>query len=648
METKKLRKDKIMEWCRLHKGTILFVVTFLAMDFFVRLSGTGVTYFPYYYPQPTLFSLLWIALFYVLVRSTKGILRGVLYWLIFLTFFIMALTNAIYYGLTGIFFSFHIADMASEGSGYMLEVMKNAHPFIYLGAAFLLVLSVYTYWNIRKEEKYSLKVLGIGLLAFFVLHLLMPITLGFKTDELKWNSFSKSRSVYENFTDYNRSMRVSGFYEYTIRNLYMVKLKPEEKISEEEEAFLKDCYSGNGIPAAGLGLSELAEQYLGADSFSDGVDYSAYEGIFKGKNVIFLQLEGIDSWLITKETMPNLYALQQESLDFTNHFSLYTGGGSTFNSEFAVNTGFVTPVSYTANAYTFNNNACPNSMPRVFSALGYRVNAFHMNHGAFYSRDINYKSWGYEAYNGLLDITDETEEAASLDRTMITDKTFYKMMFQGGEPFVHYLITYSNHTPFSTEEGVGKLLADEQGITEKLGEEASVRLMAAETDRMVGLLLQALKENGLYDNTVLVCYSDHYLYTMSDQSVIARYKDTTGNLINRTSFFIWSSEIEPVKVNRVTMQMNILPTVLYLFGIAYDDNQYLFANALATGYTGIACFADYSWYDGHSYVENGVVVSGEPVNDEYIAAVSTYVQKLYQKNDWTLRYDYLRHFETGN
>ena len=45
--------------------------------------------------------------------------------------------------------------------------------------------------------------------------------------------------------------------------------------------------------------------------------------------------------------------MMNNGYNFTNHYSFYTGGGSTFNSEFAVNTGFITPLSYTQNAYTF-------------------------------------------------------------------------------------------------------------------------------------------------------------------------------------------------------------------------------------------------------------------------------------------------------
>ena len=89
-----------------------------------------------------------------------------------------------------------------------------------------------------------------------------------------------------------------------------------------------------------------------------------------------------------------------------------------------------------------------------------------------------------------------------------------------------------------------------KGNVPDLSEEESAKLMVGETDYMVGLLIQALKDNGLYDNTVIVAYADHYLYTINDKTVLDKYKDTQGNLINNTPFFIWSSDIKSQSVNK--------------------------------------------------------------------------------------------------
>ena len=67
--------------------------------------------------------------------------------------------------------------------------------------------------------------------------------------------------------------------------------------------------------------------------------------------------------------------------------------------------------------------------------------------------------------------------------------------------------------------------------------------------------------------------------------------------------------MQPKNINKVTMQMNILPTVLNLFGIDYNSNYYLGTNALAKNYKGIAFFSDYSWYDGNVYVDNDKILN---------------------------------------
>ena len=149
-----------------------------------------------------------------------------------------------------------------------------------------------------------------------------------------------------------------------------------------------------------------------------------------------------------------------------------------------------------------------------------------MNKGEFYSRDINYKSWGYDNYYGLQDIQKYNDERYVLDRELILNKTFYNKIFKQQGNFVNYIITYSPHTPFTTEKEVGKILAEEKygkGNIPKLSEEDCAKMAASETDNMVGLLIQALKDNGLYDNTVIVAYADHYLYTLDDKSILDKY-----------------------------------------------------------------------------------------------------------------------------
>ncbi len=93
--------------------------------------------------------------------------------------------------------------------------------------------------------------------------------------------------------------------------------------------------------------------------------------------------------------------------------------------------------------------------------------------------------------------------------------SYNKIFKHGNKEFFDYIITYNPHIPFNTKEGVGRILAKEKyGRVIDLSAEKTVRMMVGETDKMVRLLIKGLKDNGLYNNTVIVAYADHYLYTM--------------------------------------------------------------------------------------------------------------------------------------
>lgn len=613
---------KIKKYIVTHRYTIYLAIPFLLMDIITRIFGYKIGYFPTFYPAPNIFTLVWIFLFLGIITCLKGTGSKIAYWVLFSLFFILFLTNTIYYSFTSFYFSFNLMLMAGEGSSYIWDTIIHANPLIYILAVCIVVIAVIVFKKAPEKKLFRPKRLGVIFLIFIALHLLAPLCLGFANSNLKWSSFRNPRNIYNSYSDSNKSMRVSGLYEYSFRNFYITFLKPKESISKDDKEFLDKIYQAE-----------------------DKKQPDEYTGIFKDKNVIFLQLEGMDNWLLTKKTTPNLYGLMKNSINFKDHYSIYTGGGSTFNSEFAVNTGFTTPVSYTENVYTLNTNTFDYTMAKLFKKEGYAVNAFHMNTSGFYSRGINYKAWGYDNYFGLQDIASYDTLDYELDRELILNKTFYDNMFKQNSKFVDYIITYTPHTPFTTSKEVGQLVAEmkygKDNIPD-LSEEETAKLMVGETDYMVGLLIQALKDNNLYDNTVIVAYADHYLYTINDKTVLDKNKNTLGNLINHTPFFIWSSDIQPKNINSVTMQMNILPTVLNLFGIDYNSNYYLGTNALAKNYKGIAFFSDYSWYDGNVYVDDEKILNKGKLSKKKREETSELVHNIIRKNDLTLKYDYFK------
>ena len=622
--------NKIKKFVSEYKREIFLCVPFVLMDLFTRILGYKIHFFGIYRLVPNLFSVLWIFLMLSIVLSVKKKTGKTLYIVFFIIGFALFAVNNIYYSMTSSFFDFSLVLLAGEGSGDFMDAIVHCNPVVYVLMVLIMVVFAFTLKYFPNKEKNNYKYIGIALVVFVILHTLTPFLLGKKDKELTWSTWKNPRNIYISFNDNNKSMTITGLYEYSFRNFYITFLKPKKTTSEEEINFLDGIYN-----------------------MEDTKVSDKYTGVLNGKNLIILQLEGLDSWLLNKNDTPNLYKLMNNSINFTNHYSYYNGGGSTFNSEFAVNTGFITPLSYTKNAYSFSKNTFPNTLAKLFKKEGYAVNAFHMNTSEFYSRGANYKNWGYDNYYGLVDMYDYKNKEYELDRELILNEDFSNRMFES-EKFVDYIITYTPHLPFSTEKGACKTLVtmdalEELGVTKlpkdyvlpTLTEEDCARRQAKETDYMVGLLLEKLEEKNLLSNTALVVFTDHYLYTLSDQSILDKYKDTSNNLINHTPFFIYDGKTKKT-VKDVTSQLNILPTLLNLYGMDYNSNNYIGLNALSKNYNGYVFFSDYSWYNGKVYTVGGEVVNNKYIKSEELENMNHYISELIKKNDLTLKVDYFK------
>ena len=626
---KDLLKKIYTDYIKKYGYIFLIFLPFLLMDIIIRSFGNGTNLYKVWNIIPNLFTITWACLFIGISLSLKSKIGKWVYLGVNILFLIMFLTNGIYYSTTHNFFDFILLESTSEGAPYMMDCIKNCNVWIYIWFVIIIFTIYIGFKKIPKKDNFNYKNVIIVVLVFLLIHLLLPNLYGSANSSLEWNTWQNPRNIYKNFNDANKSMSITGLYEYTIRNFYITFLQTEEEETSEDYEFLMEAFSVNNN------------------------EVNKYTGIFKNKNLIFVQLEGIDDWLLTEKDMPTLYGMLNNSFVFQNHYSYYNGGGSTFNSEFAVNTGFITPLSYTQNAYSFNKNSFPYSMANMFKNQDYVVNAFHMNSGEYYSRQTNYTNWGYDKYYGLLDINDYKDKSYTLDRELINDVTFQEKMFSKDSKFVDYIITYSNHLPFTNTKGVCKLLYDMEmdlddtvdtgeessSMFVQLTEEECIRKQAHETDYMMELLLKKLTELNLIDDTVIVVFTDHYLYTVEDKTILDKYKNTSNNLINKTPFFIWQNNMKRTNIKEVTSQLNILPTTLNLFGINYNPNYYIGSDALSSNYKGIVFFSDYSWYDGNIYVDNGVIANNKSSSQEYLDEKNYYIHYLTKKNDLALKYN---------
>ena len=64
--------------------------------------------------------------------------------------------------------------------------------------------------------------------------------------------------------------------------------------------------------------------------------------------------------------------------------------------------------------------------------------------------------------------------------------------------------------------------------------------------------------------------------------------------VNRSNFILWNSEAKTVEVDKVGSQIDVLPTLLNLFGIEYDSRLIIGKDILSDA-PGLAIFSNRSW-----------------------------------------------------
>jgi len=493
--------------------------------------------------------------------------------------------------------------------------------------SFILALIIF-----RKSNRNKFLILICFFIIFIFSQHYTKILLG-PIGKKNWKDFTNPINIFNEFTQPNKCMKICGFYKFIQMDFFKTYLNFKifySKKEKEELEYLKKIYKN--------------------------IKYhpkNKYTGIFKNKNLIFVQLEGMDSWLLNKNNTPNLYSLKKNSFVFNQHYSYKMSGGSTFNSELCVNTGFYTPFSLTGNAYDFYKNTF-NSLPRMFKKLGYILKSFHFNDPDFYSRDLNYLGWGYDKFLSLIKTNSYIDYSiAALDTELINNKIFYNEIFNSKGKFLYYIITFSIHPPYDNSFHSHHILKKKFGnkIPKNLGIDDVAMIQAGETDEMVKLLLEGLKKNNLYHNTIIIFYADHC--STFNYNILSKHKITYDHRIDHTPFFIWSSNMKGKIINKACCQLDILPTVLNLFGIPFQEKTMIGRDIFDKKNPGLAFFDDYSWIDGKILLNNGKItklknISDNKIDEKYILNKNKEVRERFKLNDLILKYDYLKNILNKN
>ena len=530
------------------------------------------------------FSLSWITLFMSIMPFLKKKYRLIYYYSLVILWIIVFVTQICYVEQMGKFMIFSDLFVAGEGLKYVKTVLIHLNPGMVITVLLSFSCALGVYFLNRGKEEYECQSKSIVFVVIIVIAIMLRFVSYFSLGSLAtpntWQENYNAKSIYTNFTNPNTSMYITGLYEYSIRSVY------------------KHFYN-----LLTLDKTTLKKEIDDYDSIYS-INYSTndYTGIFKGKNIIYIMMESIDSWVIDEETMPTLKYIQETGLNFTNRYSPFFNGGQTINSEFALNTGLYA-ISSKDTIYDMDDIDYNYSLANVLKRNGYSANSFHANTGSFYNRSVFHKRLGYTHHYAAYDMQkagmlDENKNYYA-DTELFGDDDIYHLM-TSDKPFLAFFTTYSAHLEYTDSNKVYRSIKHIFKEDQYSEEELIYRTLAHDTDTAIKILLEKLEEQKLLDDTVIVLASDHYVYGYSDSDYVALRKNVLNDQreLQNTPFIIWSKDIKHQTIDKILDTADILPTLLNMLGIAYDPNKYM----------GIDVFSDnaddFVWFSDGSFIKS--------------------------------------------
>jgi lipoteichoic acid synthase len=268
----------------------------------------------------------------------------------------------------------------------------------------------------------------------------------------------------------------------------------------------------SGMKAAFRGDVEVTPEMVAEQRPAGVRGEPEHAGIAKGKNVIFVQLESVQDFVVNKkvggkEITPNLNRLAAEGLHFPNFYT-QVGKGNTSDAEFIANTSIYalgdTPMSDAVSGKDVRG------LPVLLGDAGYHTATFHANDVSFWNREemyqaLKFKEYYDKSYFGSDDfIAYGTSDELFYEKSMVKLREFR----DAGTPFYVNLIALSSHFPYELPEDKKKLVVDlpeeyEGSIVGKYIQSVNY------ADHAFGKLVEELKAAGLYEESVIVVYGDH-------------------------------------------------------------------------------------------------------------------------------------------
>ncbi|GAO99500.1 phosphoglycerol transferase/alkaline phosphatase superfamily protein [Fructobacillus ficulneus] len=334
-----------------------------------------------------------------------------------------------------------------------------------------------------------------------------------------------------------------------------------------------------------------------------------YAGKAKGKNVIVIHLESFQQFAIDRkingqEITPFLNSLEhsQDSIAFDNFFH-QVGQGKTSDAENLLETStFGLPqgslFAKLGNDQTFQ------AMPAILNQrAGYSSAVFHGNTGTFWNRSQVYKNMGYQNWvsGEFFDTKGKKSTAWGVkDKLLFKDSVPYLERLP--QPFYVKYLTVSNHIPYELDNND----KDPNFQTTNSGSKYIDNYFETNhyLDQAVKEFFDYLKKSGLYDNTMVVLYGDHYGINNTDDKYLApilgksasQWTDLDSENLQRTPLIIHIPGLKNGGVDHTYGgEVDVAPTIEHLLGVSNKRYIQFGQDLLSKQHSQVVAMRDKDW-----------------------------------------------------
>lgn len=219
------------------------------------------------------------------------------------------------------------------------------------------------------------------------------------------------------------------------------------------------------------------------------------------------------------------------------------------------------------------------SLPKLLGKEGYESETYHVNDVTFWNRNKMYPALGFTRYfdkpsfenDRFNDFGPSDEE---LYRVGVEKMTAHQA---ANQPFYAQFITASSHSPFTVPADRARITIPAT-ITNKLLYDYLQAINY--TDYAIGQLINELKANGLWDNTTLVLYGDHFGLP-ADEEITQQIQANLGvpydGKVSRFNIPLMIHTPKQTKgqvIEQPGGQLDMLPTIMNLMGVSLQDEKF--------------------------------------------------------------------------